>query len=245
MDNLFVVIPAYNEEANIDLVAEEWHRIVEKVGAESKLVIIDDGSKDATFQKLTELSTRLPKLIAISKENTGHGGTVLYGYKYALENGADYVFQTDSDGQTIADEFWPFWENRTKYDIQLGYRKNRKDGLGRIIVTRVLKLILFLSFGSWITDANTPFRLMEKQKLSQYYKLIPENYNLANVLLTVFYEKSNSKVRYLKITFRQRQGGVNSINMKRIFRIGRQAIKDFGSLRSQVKTVKQAKRLEK
>ena len=52
MESLYIIIPAYNEEENIRKVAVEWHEVVEKVGNNSKLVIINDGSKDSTLKKL-------------------------------------------------------------------------------------------------------------------------------------------------------------------------------------------------
>ena len=110
MEKLYIVIPAYNEEMNITSVAREWHTVVETISEDSKLVIIDDGSKDSTYQVLTELSKELPQLEVITKKNSGHGATVLYGYRYALEQNADYIFQTDSDGQTLPEEFYGFWE---------------------------------------------------------------------------------------------------------------------------------------
>jgi len=235
MDKLYIVIPAYNEEENIEAVAREWHEVVYKAGEQSRIVIIDDGGKDSTYAKLLELQKELPQLEPITKKNSGHGGTVLYGYNYAIEKGADFIFQTDSDGQTIASEFWQFWENRHNYDAQIGYRKDRKDGLSRIFVTKTLKLVLLFTFGLWITDANTPFRLINRKTLERFLPKIPENYNLSNVLLTVLMEKNKVNMRYLKITFRPRQGGVNSINMKRIFKIGQKAVGDFISLRRVVK----------
>jgi len=238
MDKLYIVIPAYNEEENIEAVVQDWHKIVVSAGNESRLVIIDDGSKDSTYQMLTDMQSQFPQLIAVTKQNSGHGGTILFGYKYALENGADYIFQTDSDGQTLPDEFMPFWEERENYDIQIGHRKHREDGFSRKFVTKVLKFVLFISFGKWIKDANTPFRLMKSGKLSELTEYVPQDYNLSNVLLTVLYEKSRVSIRYMPITFRPRQGGINSINMKRIFKIGRKALKDFRLLRKHVKQVK-------
>ena len=84
-DNLYIIIPAYNEEENIESVAREWHKVVEKIGNDSKLVIINDGSKDNTYKKLCKLKKELPYLEPINKKNEGHGATVLYGYHYALE----------------------------------------------------------------------------------------------------------------------------------------------------------------
>jgi len=234
MESLYIIIPAYNEEDNIDSVAREWHNIVAKIGGNSRLLIVDDGSRDSTYTKLLKLENELPMLEAITKQNSGHGGTVLFGYNYAIDHGAKYIFQTDSDGQTIADEFGQLWEQRKDFDIQIGHRKERQDGLNRIFVTKALKLVLFLSFGLWITDANTPFRLMSTESLKLHFPKIPTDYNLSNVLLTVLYEKSKSNIRYVPITFRPRQGGTNSINLKRIFKIGQQAIKDFASLRRNI-----------
>jgi glycosyltransferase involved in cell wall biosynthesis len=229
MDKLYIVIPAYNEEENIETVAREWHEVAAKVNEQSRIAVIDDGSKDSTYTKLKELQKELPQLEAVTKPNDGHGAAVLYGYRHALDNGADYVFQTDSDGQTLPSEFWQFWENRKKHDMQIGFRKSRQDGFFRIIVTKTLRFVLFLQFGIWINDANTPFRLMSSNTLSEMLPHIPENYNLSNVLLTVLYYKKNRNIKYYPITFRPRQGGVNSINFGKIIKIGWKAVRDFSS----------------
>lgn len=114
MDKLYIVMPAYNEEANIEAVVSQWHPLVEKIGSDSRLVVMDDGSKDHTYEKLKDLQKKFPQLVGVTKENEGHGATVLRAYHYAVDHGADYVFQTDSDGQTLPEEFWPLWENRQR-----------------------------------------------------------------------------------------------------------------------------------
>ena len=122
-DVLYIVIPAYNEEMNIEAVAREWHEVVAGIGPESRLVIINDGSKDHTYDKLVELSKDLPQLLPVTKPNGGHGATVLFGYHYCVDHHADYIFQTDSDGQTLPSEFPPFWAQRTRRD----YRKQESS----------------------------------------------------------------------------------------------------------------------
>lgn len=239
MDKLYIVVPAYNEEMNIEAVAQEWHEVVQKIGADSRLVIIDDGSKDHTYQVLCDLKKELPQLEPVTKPNGGHGATVLFGYHYALEQGADYIFQTDSDGQTLASEFPPFWEQRTQYPVQIGYRNHRQDGFSRVIVTKTLKMILWMIFGLKITDANTPYRLMTREILEKYISRVPENFNLSNVMLTVLFLDGKEKVSFEPITFRPRQGGVNSINLKRISRIGFQAVKDFRQIKKSMKKEKE------
>ena len=227
MEKLYIIIPAYNEQENIEEVVKDWYPIVEQRNEESRLVIIDDGSKDATYEKLLELAKNRPQLEPLHKENGGHGATILYGYRYALKKGADYIFQTDSDGQTLPSEFEKFWKLRKKYDMVIGNRKTRQDGFSRVFVTKILKLVCLVCFHVNVPDANTPFRLMKAESLKKEMKLIPKDYNLSNVIISVLFLKKGYEVKYLPITFRPRQGGVNSINMKKIVKIGKQAVKDF------------------
>lgn len=234
-ESLYIVIPAYNEEMNIEAVANEWHSVVEKIGGDSRLVIIDDGSKDNTYAKLLQLKETLKYLDPRTKKNGGHGATVLFGYNYALENNADYVFMTDSDGQTVASEFWPFWEQRDRFSAIIGHRTSRQDGFSRIAVTKTLKLLLWIIFHLKITDANTPFRLIKGCILQKYIPKIPKEFNLSNVMLTVLLLDAKEPVKFLPITFRPRQGGVNSINLRRIFKIGRQAMWDFIAIKKGMK----------
>lgn len=230
MDKLYIVIPAYNEEETIRDIINDWYNIVDKIGNGSKLVIIDDGSKDSTYSIMKAEAKVKPAFEPLTKPNGGHGATVLYGYNYGIEHGADYIFQTDSDGQTLPEEFWEFWKLRDRYAMVIGSRKGRQDGLSRLFVTKTLKLVLQVCFHVSIKDANTPFRLMQADILKDNIKLIPKDYNLSNVLVSVIYGKKKLSVKYLPITFRPRQGGVNSINMKKIVKIGRQAVKDFSSI---------------
>lgn len=235
MDKLYIVIPAYNEEENIETVAREWHDIVVGTGPESRLLIIDDGSKDSTYLLLCELKKELPQLEPKTKPNSGHGSTLLYGYQYAIANKADYIFQTDSDGQTHSSEFVTFWEKRNDYSILIGYRNHRKDGIVRIYVAKVLKLFIKCTFGLNVTDANTPYRLMKSEVLEKYISKVPEDFNLSNVLITILFMYYKESVLFLPITFRQRQGGVNSINLCKIIKIGIRAIKDFVTIKKTLK----------
>ena len=50
MNKLYIVIPAYNERENIQNVIEQWYTIVEKTGQDSRLLIVNDGSKDDTYE---------------------------------------------------------------------------------------------------------------------------------------------------------------------------------------------------
>ena len=71
MDKLYIIIPAYNEEETIGEVIGEWYPIVEKIGGDSRLVIVNDGSKDHTEEIVQNMQTDRPQLILLTKENGG------------------------------------------------------------------------------------------------------------------------------------------------------------------------------
>ena len=234
-DKIYFVMPAYNEAENIEGVIKQWYPIVERCGENCRLVIDNDGSKDNTLDIMKKMENIYPQFVALDKANSGHGATVLYLYRYALDNKADFIFQTDSDGQTNPEEFWQFYENRNIYNFQIGYRKGRQDGNSRIFVTKTLRLVVWLMFHEWVTDANTPFRLMKAENLSKIMKVIPEDFFLCNVAISAIAVKWKETIRFYNITFKPRQGGINSINMKRIFKIGWKAIGDFRLINNKLK----------
>jgi len=68
---------------------------------------------------------------------------------------------------------------------------------------------------------------MKASVLREALPLVPKDFNLSNVILSVIFAKQQRRIRYMPITFRPRQGGVNSLNFKRICGIGWRALHDF------------------
>lgn len=237
-EKIFIVMPAYNEEENISVVVSDWYKVIEKLrsnGVEAFLTIANDGSKDSTYKQMEELTQVYPYFQPINKSNSGHGATVMFLYDYAISAGADYIFQTDSDGQTLPGEFWQMWDARKVYDIQIGSRHNREDGFSRVVVTKILKAVVTLTFGVYVPDANTPFRLFDARSMKPVIDLIPDDFFLSNVALAAISKKKEMKCRWIPITFRPRQGGVNSINLRRIFKIGWKSIGDLYRINKKIK----------
>ena len=240
MEKLYVVIPAYNEEATIARCIQDWYPIVERHsgGGNSRLVIVNDGSRDKTLSAARELARTRPLLTILDKENGGHGSAVLFGYRYALDQGADYIFQTDSDGQTNPEEFESFWEKRNQYSAVLGNRVVRGDGKDRKFVENTVCLLLRIIFGVKVPDANAPFRLMRSSVLERYIGLMPEDFYIPNIVFTACFVRYGEGVLFLPITFQPRQGGTNSINPGKIIRIGFRAVGDFYRLKRKMPPVR-------
>lgn len=136
MDSLYIVMPAYNEEENIETVVKQWYSVLDGKGEESKIVIADSGSSDKTHEILLKMKSEgYSKLEILADTNRYHGPKVIALYDYAIKKGADYIFQTDSDGQTNPEEFAEFWKMRGQYDGIFGNRTVRGDGKDRALVT--------------------------------------------------------------------------------------------------------------
>ena len=233
MDCLYIIVPAYNESENIEAFVEEWYPIIESHSGNgsSRLVIINDGSKDNTYEKLLELAKTRPYLVPLTKPNGGHGSTLIYGYRYAISRGADYIFQTDSDRQTLPSEFEAFWKRREKYDAVIGKRPIRGDGRDRAFVEQTLCFLLRIIFRVALPDANAPYRLMKRELLEKYIGRFDDDYNLPNVMLTTFFASYHENFVFLPITFLPRRVGTNSVNFKNIIRIGWNSLADFNRFR--------------
>lgn len=231
MSTLFVVMPAYNEEQNIEDVVKSWYAVLSGKSDRSRLVVADSGSTDNTHTILKELKEKYPKLEILSDTGKQHGPKVIALYDYAIKQGADYIFQTDSDGQTDPNEFELFWNMRDQYDGIFGHRNKRGDGSSRAFVEKVVCLLLRLYFGVHVPDANAPFRLMNAKVVQKYLYKLPRDYNLPNIMMTTYFAYYKERYTFKTITFKPRQGGVNSINIPKIVKIGWKAVGDFRALK--------------
>jgi len=236
MDNLYIVMPAYNEEENIKDVVLKWYPLLEEKGKNSKLVIADSGSNDNTNKILKKLKKKYPKLEILSDTGKYHGPKVIALYDYAIKNKADYIFQTDSDDQTNPLEFEKFWNLKNKYDVILGNRVIRGDGKSRALVEKVVCILLKIYFGIEVPDANAPFRLMKSSILKKHLYKLPSDYKLPNIMLTTYFKYYNEKVIFKEISFKPRKAGKNSINLKKIVKIGFESLKDFYIFKQRMKS---------
>jgi dolichol-phosphate mannosyltransferase len=205
--DLAIVVPVYNEEELIVGVLEEWRATISKHVARFLFIVIDDGSRDQTPQKLEKLDW--PELRVHRHENRGHGQSCLVGYQIAADAGAHYVFQIDSDGQCDPSAFSCIWEKRGQAPAIYGRRTHRADGLARSIISRVLRLLLRLTQRTRLNDANVPFRLYQSDAAAAAAKKVPRTFDLANIAIALVLEPLG--FIEVPINFRDRSGGHPSV----------------------------------
>ena len=240
-DILYVVMPAYNEEGNIKSVVKDWYPILNGKDSASRLVIADTGSTDKTHDYLLEMQQEYPQLEIFTDCEKQHGPKLIALYDYAIKQGADFIFQTDSDGQTDPAEFDAFWQIRNDYTGIFGERPVRGDGKDRAFVEKVVCLLLRIFFGVKVPDANAPFRLMRADSVKKYLYKLPKNYNIPNIMITTYFAHYREKLTFKEISFKPRQAGTNSINVVKIVKIGWQALSDFARFKKDMKYTKISK----
>lgn len=210
-DNLWLILPVYNEELSISYVVREWSQKINSLKIKHTICIINDGSKDNTLSILNHLANELENIVIIDKENSGHGQTCVFGYKYAIENGADWIFQIDSDGQCDTRFFEAFIEKTNNIHKNIfGNRTSRDDGFNRVLISKFVQLFTLVSTGFWIKDGNVPYRMMSARELEKVVHKIPSDFHLANILVSVLLKKE-SEIIWIPIHFNKRYAGNPSV----------------------------------
>jgi len=218
-ESLWVVLPVFDEEAAIERVFEEWLPVLRATGADLRVLAIDDGSRDRSLERLRAIERDQPEVAVLSQANRGHGESCLGGYRAALAAGADWVFQIDSDGQCDPRFFPEVWAVRREHPVVFGYRRRRDDGWARWAISRLVSVVGWLATGTWVADANVPYRLMRADRLARALDSFPERFGLANVLLAHRLTRL-AGIRWVPIRFRARQGGQTSLDAASFARQG-------------------------
>lgn len=216
---LTIVMPAYNEEGIIRQAVMEWHdEVVVKISG-SKIIVVDDCSKDSTGTIVQTLSNESPAIQYLRMpRNGGHGRALRWGFQHVT---SEWVFQTDSDRQHVPSDFWKLWESRSNYDFVFGIRENRADGHFRKVITSFMRAVNFVLWGTWIRDANCPFKLMRRQPLDDILARIPEDCFIPMVGVSLLSRKLGYRISEVLVTHLPRRGGTQSLKgIARWVRVG-------------------------
>jgi glycosyltransferase involved in cell wall biosynthesis len=203
--DLAMVMPVYNEAACIDRVLRSWRETLAGLNIEFCMLVLDDGSTDGTHEILDSFHDD-PRVEIIHKPNSGHGPTILEGYRRAVAI-AEWVFQCDSDDELKPDAFPTLWERRNDYDALFGIRTGRRQTPGRRFITFILGVVARLLFGPGVVDANTPYRLMRSAVLEKIIRQIPDDTFAPNVVITGAIARAGLPAHRLPIPFEKRKTG--------------------------------------
>ncbi len=219
---LLVIMPVYNEDANIENVVNEWMPALDSLGTTSQMLLLNDGSTDQTLKRMETLQHQWgDRLLVVDKLNSGHGSTCRFGYEIATCSACEWILQIDSDGQCDARYLPEFWCRRKDSEVVMGLRVRRWDGFPRMCISSVCRWMSSLVIGLNVPDPNVPYRLMSRVVLQECIRKVPSNFNIHNVALScVMYHCKNIRINRVPIDFRARAGGENSIDVPKVMSWG-------------------------
>lgn len=200
MNDLLIIIPAYNEEANLPGVIASLRQYT----AEPSILVIDDGSSDDTFGVCKNLGVNVLR----HKVNLGLSQAVRTGMQYALSHGYAYAMQFDGDGQHDARSVNSLYDavKNKDTDIAIGSRYIDKNGriTARYMGGRVIAGCISFMTGKHITDPTSGMRIYDRKVMelfvgSSLYS--PEPDTLSYLL------KKGLGVSEVKVSMNERQNG--------------------------------------
>lgn len=226
-----VVIPVYNEEGSIRKIVREWAKVLEPIPG-SRLLVINDGSTDGTMKALDAIAGEMNvPLSVITQANAGHGQAILRGYKEAIQQGVEWIFQADGDDQVDPNDFPKIWERRNHSSFILGYRVKRSDPFYRKIITRGVRILILFLFGRYIPDANVPFRLMRADFLRELLDKVDQNDFAPNISLSIAAAVKGAPLLNVPIAHYSRDRGTPSLPLRRWSRLAFRCTGDILNLR--------------
>lgn len=158
---LSVFFPAYNDSGTIASLVITALQSARRLTPDCEIIIVNDGSADATAQIADELARTYPEVRVVHHErNRGYGGALRSGFAAATR---DLVFYTDGDAQYDPAEMALLWRRLDdSVDLVNGYKISRSDPLHRIIIGRIYHHTVKLLFGLTVRDVDCDFRLLRR-----------------------------------------------------------------------------------
>jgi glycosyltransferase involved in cell wall biosynthesis len=158
---LSIFFPAYNDGGTIASMVISGLLAARRLTPDHEIIVIDDGSRDATPLVLDELARVYPQVRVVHHaQNRGYGGALRSGFEHASK---EFIFYTDGDAQYDPAEMALLWEGMADgIDLVNGYKISRSDPLHRILIGRFYHHVVRLLFGLRVRDVDCDFRLMRR-----------------------------------------------------------------------------------
>lgn len=194
---LYIVIPCYNEEAVLPITAPMFlQKITDlaaagKISPESRVLFVNDGSKDRTWQIITELANSDPHYIGISQSrNRGHQNAVLAGLMEAKDR-CDITISIDCDGQDDINAMDAMVDAyRDGCEIVYGVRSKRDTDtfFKRFTAEGFYKLLN--AMGAEVVYNHADYRLMSARALQEFAKFKEVNLYLRGMVPLVGFKST-------------------------------------------------------
>jgi glycosyltransferase involved in cell wall biosynthesis len=212
--DLSVVIPVYNEEENVEPLIVEIEAALAPLGKSYEIVMVDDGSKDATFAKLRSIHERLGQLKVVRlKRNFGQTAALAAGL--ARARGA-VVILMDGDGQNDPADIPALLRKLDEgNDLVAGWRHNRQDPfLNRRLPSMIANQLISFTTHVKLHDYGCTLKAM-RQDVARNLRLYGEMHRF---IPAIAYERG-ARIAELKVNHRPRLRGTSKYGISRTLRV--------------------------
>jgi glycosyltransferase involved in cell wall biosynthesis len=159
--SISVFFPCYNEEANVATTVNKALTVLDAIGADYEIIVVNDGSADRTGQITNQLAAANPRIKAVHHpKNRGYGGAVQSGIRTSTK---EFIFYTDGDGQFDMGEMPALLPLMNEYDIVACWRIDRQDPWIRKLNAWCWTRLVNFVFGMRIRDVDCAFKLCRRQ----------------------------------------------------------------------------------
>jgi glycosyltransferase involved in cell wall biosynthesis len=157
-----VVLPAYNEEENIERQVRSVDEVVRAMQFDDyEIVVVDDGSRDGTRSVCEGMAATVPALrLVVHEVNLGYAAALRTGFTSAK---MPLVFYTDADNQFDVRELKNLLPGIDDYDIVCGFRIYRFDPFSRLVLSWGYNLLVRILFGIRVRDVDCAFKLFRRE----------------------------------------------------------------------------------
>jgi glycosyltransferase involved in cell wall biosynthesis len=199
-DPVSVVIPAFNEEHGVGPVIRELLDILAKSGVTGEVIVVDDGSSDATAQAAASAGARVVR----HRSNRGYGAALKTGITVASY---DIIAITDADRTYPSSEIPALLAELENADMVVGSRtgRNVKIPFVRKPAKWVLNKLANYVAGAKIPDLNSGQRVFRRDIAMQYFPILPDQFSFTTTI-TLAMHCDKYAVSYLPIDYHQRTG---------------------------------------
>ncbi|WP_066224843.1 glycosyltransferase family 2 protein [Formosa haliotis] len=162
-----IIVPVYNEEDNLLRVEKELLAYAQTAAKTTKILLVNDGSKDKSQELIEAICQKHPEFNFISfKENRGLSAAIKAGFDYADTPLVGYI---DSDLQTAPSDFNILLQHIGEYDLVTGVRSNRKDSFVKNMSSKIANGIRRSFTHDGMDDTGCPLKVIK----TDYAKRIP------------------------------------------------------------------------
>ena len=167
MKSLSIVIPAYNEEKNVQAAAQAVSDVMRKLNLEHEILLVNDGSKDRTEEIARGLEGVIPNFKLVSHyPNRGYGGALKAGFTAASK---EWIAFYPADNQFDFAEIRKFIEKSAEADLISGYRVDRQDHFMRKVNAFGWNMVVRLLFGYLCRDIDCGFKMFRRDLLEHVH----------------------------------------------------------------------------